>query len=77
MADDFDSSAPFDETAFYKTLPSDIEDAVSLKLLNEIAETNEMFHGPSARSPQPAHTRQRGTLATKDMPTARNAYRMQ
>lgn len=42
MADDaYDA----DETAFHKTLASDIDDTTSLALLNEVYETNEMWHG--------------------------------
>jgi len=43
MSDDYDSSAPFDETAFHKTLPSDIDDPTALGLLNEIVEHNDLF----------------------------------
>ena len=42
MADD---AYDVDETAFHKTLASDIDDTTSLALLNEVYETNEMWHG--------------------------------
>ena len=39
-----DGYVAVDETAFYKQLPSDIEDAVSLALLTQVSDTNEMWH---------------------------------
>lgn len=47
MADD---AYDVDETAFHKTLASDIDDATSLALLNEVYETNEMWHGTTSSS---------------------------
>lgn len=34
-----------DSSAFYKALPSDVDDAVSLKLLTAVWETNDMWSG--------------------------------
>lgn len=50
MSDDYDSSVPFDETAFNKTLASDIDDAVSLALLTEVYETNDMWGGQTTHA---------------------------
>jgi hypothetical protein len=52
MADDDD--APQDDGAFFKALQSDVEDSVSLALLMEVYDSNDMWSGQPRTRPHGA-----------------------